>query len=48
MYNFGILSFLKFQYKIQSNFEFTDFQKMSPFKFKFKFQNLGRIGKCLY
>jgi len=30
MYNFVFFEFLKFQYKIQSNFENTDFQKLSP------------------
>ena len=31
MHNFGFIEFLKFQHKIQSNLENTDFQKVSPF-----------------
>jgi len=37
--------FLKFQYKIQSNFENIDFQKLSPFQFESLIQNLFGILK---
>jgi len=36
---------LKFQCKIQSNFENTDFQKLSPFQFESLIQNLFGILK---
>jgi len=36
---------LKFQYKIQSNFENIDFQKLPPFQFESLIQNLFGILK---
>jgi len=45
MYNFSVFKFLKFQCKIQSNFENTVFQKMPPFEFESLFQKLFGILK---
>jgi hypothetical protein len=43
MYNFGVLSFLSFHIKVEVIFNLQKSKKVSPFDFKLKFQNSGRI-----
>jgi hypothetical protein len=45
MYNFGILSFWSFNIKFKVISKLPNSKKMSPFDFKFKFQNPGWIWK---